>query len=80
MPDQSSAARYREIRSKLGLSQGQLAKHLRIVPATISARERGLADPRMDTARELAELGGVSLEWVLNGREPSGNRMKGGGG
>ena len=69
MPDNESAERYLYVRKRLGLSQNQLAKRLGLkVGATVSAWERGEADPKMGTARRLAELGGVSVEWLLSGK------------
>ncbi len=72
-----SAERYKSVRDKLGLSQGKLAKTLGVTPQTISAWERGLADPRLDTAQRLAEMANVGVDWLLTGKTSSLNGSAG---
>ncbi len=72
MADEQSAARYLAVRKSLALSQSELAKALKIKKQTISSWERGVSDPRIDTARQLAELAGVHVEWLLSGRGSNG--------
>lgn len=57
------------VRSRLGLSQAKLGLQLGITPQTVSAWERGEAYPRLDTAQKLAELAGVTVDWLLSGRQ-----------
>lgn len=72
MADDQSAARYLAIRTKLELSQTQLAVRLGVRKQTVSSWERGVSDPRMDTAQQMAKLSGASLEWLLTGIGASG--------
>lgn len=72
MANAHSAARYLAVRKKLGLSQPELAKALKVRKQTVSSWERGVSDPRIETARELARLAGVHVEWLLSGEGPNG--------
>lgn len=72
-----SGARYLAVRKKLGLSQPQLAKILKVQKQTVSSWERGVSDPRIETARQLAKLAGVHVEWLLSGEDSSGSNSLG---
>lgn len=74
MADVQSGARYLAVRKKLGLSQPQLAKILKVQKQTVSSWERGVSDPRIETARQLAKLAGIHVEWLLSG-EGSGSSL-----
>ena len=66
------AARHRYAIGLTGLSQRQLAKRLRVSGQAVSKWVSGKSEPSRKNARELAELAGVSLEWLLNGRDGNG--------
>lgn len=60
----SLARRLREAREEAGLSQREVARQLGIAPSTVSRWERGEARPRSDALPRLAEVLGVSVEWL----------------
>ena len=71
MANVQSAARYLAVRERLALSQSALAKKLKVKKQAISSWERGISDPRLETARELAKLADVRVEWLLSGEGPA---------
>jgi transcriptional regulator with XRE-family HTH domain len=57
----------RLIRKKLGLTQTEFANKLGIKRSLIGAYEEGRAEPRLELLNKMAQIGGLSLEAVLNG-------------
>lgn len=55
------AQNLKQLRKKHGYTQQELANLLKVAKTTVSTWERGAAKPRMDVARQLANLYGVTL-------------------
>lgn len=69
--DNLLAKRMKEMRSKLGLTQKQLAEKAEISVGSYSAYENNKKMPPLDMANRLAETLGVSLDWLCGkGGEP----------
>ena len=51
-------ATQREFANRIGISQGQLSKY-----------ERGLAPPAVEVLIRIKQLYGVSLDWLLTGKD-----------
>ncbi len=62
--------RLRFARRAWGLTQGELAERSGIGLNTINRGEGGRFDPRMETARRLADALQVRWEWLLTGDGP----------
>lgn len=62
----SIAEKIKELRTRLGMSQADLAKRIGDVDqTTVSKWERGRSDPNVDRTAKLAELAGQTLdEWI----------------
>ena len=64
------AARIREIREKSSLNQTEFGKHLGGLPQTlVSKYERGTIRPPLDFLVGAADLGKVSLDWLVRGKK-----------
>ena len=61
------AVRLRWAREQAGLSQGQVAQHLKVHRPTISQIEAGDRNVRIEELDQLADLYGVSREWLVDG-------------
>jgi transcriptional regulator with XRE-family HTH domain len=61
------AIRLRWAREQAGLSQGQVAHRMGMHRPTISQIEAGERNVRIDELDRLAELYGVSREWLVDG-------------
>ena len=48
-------------------SQGELAEKLNISPSTIGMYEQGRREPSLETAAGIAEIFGVSLDYLVTG-------------
>lgn len=57
------------LRKKAGMSQLQLAKKLNISPSAIGMYEQGRRMPAVDILIKMANLFGVSLDYLITGRE-----------
>lgn len=66
--------RLKEAREKTHLTQQQVADRLGISNGTLSGYERNYRDPDTDTLSKLAELYGVSVDW-LTGRTDKENEV-----
>lgn len=55
------AQNLKQLRKRHGYTQQELANILKVAKTTVSTWERGAAKPRMDVARQLANLYGVTL-------------------
>ena len=62
-------ARIRQCRQQRHLKQGDLAASLSVSPQAVSKWERGENAPDITVLVPLARLLGVSIEWLLGGRE-----------
>ena len=63
-------ARIREIRKKSGLNQTDFGRRLGGVPqAVVSKYERGSVKPPMEFLIAVADLGKVSLDWLIRGKK-----------
>jgi integrase/recombinase XerD len=69
-PHAALGDRLRAVRHRLGLRQPDMAATLGVGRMTIARAERGLFVPRLATLQRIAELGGVSVDWLLRG-EPA---------
>lgn len=56
------------LRRRLGWSQAELAKHLRVSPSTVGMYEQGRREPSLTGAVELSRLFGVSVDYLLTGK------------
>lgn len=57
--------RLKELRETAKISQMELAQKLGVKQSTISTWERGRRDPDTDTVKKLAEIFGVSIDYLL---------------
>lgn len=58
--------RVKEARTKrLALTQRELASVLDIEPVNVSRWERGVAEPRLQHIRRLAEITGLPVSWFF---------------
>lgn len=64
-------------RENMGMSVDELAAHLGVTPASVSAWESDQRTPRANRLQMLAGILNVSLAWLLEGRED--RRMARGG-
>ncbi len=63
--------RIRDVRNQLGLSQEQLGKMLGgSSKGSISGYEAGDNNPSPEDFAKIAKIGGVSLDWLITGKEP----------
>ena len=60
-------ARIAALRRQQNWSQGDLAHRLNISPSAIGMYEQGRREPSLDTAARLAEVFGVSLDYLITG-------------
>src|SRR5262249_44147962 len=61
--------RIREVRQRLNLTQAEFGKRLGLKKLSVVRYEAG-AVSRLDVLRKIADVGGVTLAWVLEGEEP----------
>lgn len=57
--------RLKKLREKRGLSQKQVGEKLGLTRATVSAYERNLKAPRLDTLEQLAVMYHSSVDYIL---------------
>lgn len=65
MEREQKILKLREARVAAGLSQGQLAEKIGVVPGTVSNWEVGTREPDLSMLRRLAEVLGVSVDALL---------------
>lgn len=63
-------ARIRQARERKALSQEALADLLKVTKGLVSQYETGLTSPPSKRFSQLAEVLGVSADWLLTGGEP----------
>lgn len=56
------------LREQAGLSQYELARRLHYTRSAVSMWEQGRSDPSVSALVMLADLYGVSLDWLIAGR------------
>lgn len=59
------------LRKQTGMSQAELAKHLRISASAVGMYEQGRREPGADMLVALAEAFGVSTDYLLTGKHPT---------
>ncbi|HFI0635980.1 TPA: helix-turn-helix domain-containing protein, partial [Streptococcus suis] len=67
------AQQIRVLRTAKNLSQDELAEKLYISRQAVSKWENGEATPDIDKLVQLAEIFGVSLDYLVLGKEPENN-------
>lgn len=65
----SIGKRIRKIRKENNLSQKQLAKKLSVSQATVGHYEKNKRNPSIDNLIKLADIGNVSLDWLITGKK-----------
>ena len=65
----SVSARIKERRSRLGMTQTQLARAAKLTPAAISQFESGARKPAFDTLSSLADALKVTTDYLLGKKE-----------
>ena len=61
--------RIRQVRASQKMTQEQFAKKLNVSPATVSGWELGDIGIRIEAAIRVSQFAGVSLDWLLNGKD-----------
>ena len=61
-------ARIAALRREAGLNQAELAQRLRISPSAVGMYEQGRREPSADTLVAMAQLFGVSTDYLLTGQ------------
>ena len=64
--------RFVQARKKLGITQTDLAERMDVSQGAVSAWERGERDPGSDMVAKMAEVLGVSADWLLGASEDMG--------
>jgi len=64
-------ARIAVLRRSAGLSQAELARRLRISPSAVGMYEQGRREPAADMLVAIAEIFGVSTDYLLTGKAHS---------
>lgn len=73
---ESFAARMVKARSNVGMTQAVVAEKLNVTSQAVSLWERGENAPDISKLAELTELYGVSVDWLLTGKEPAEDIIK----
>jgi transcriptional regulator with XRE-family HTH domain len=66
----SLAHRIAQLRQQLGLTQAAFAHRVGVSRGTIGQYEAGTLAPRARTLDRIAEIGGVTADWLLRGDRP----------
>ena len=61
--------RIRQIRQGVGDSQAEFAKRFSVQRGAVTLWESGRSSPTVKTTAEIARVGNVSLDWLINGEE-----------
>gem|GEM_PF-1582866 len=62
--------RISEILEKLGMSRDDLGRHLDVRVGAVGKYIRGDSDPGAIRLAKIAEIGNVTLDWLITGKEP----------
>lgn len=71
-----TAERLRQLRKQHGFSQEELAEKIGVSRQAVSKWERAEASPDTDNLIELAEIYGITLDELLNGKKPDSDDAK----
>lgn len=74
----SIGGRIRQTRAVQKLTQAEMAKRLDVSPATVSGWEIGDYGISLESAVRVADLGGVSLDWLVKGNDGAGTAPESG--
>jgi transcriptional regulator with XRE-family HTH domain len=66
--------RLRHVREQLGLTRAGFARRLRVTRNSVSRYELGHQVPTAEVLLRIAQVGGVSLDWLLAGEDPAAPR------
>lgn len=69
MGDNKIPEALKELRIQNGMTQAQFSKKLNIARQTYSAYERGVRTPDLDLIKNVSDLYGVSLDYLVRGKE-----------
>ena len=61
--------RIRQIRQAVGDNQAEFAKRFSMQRGAVALWESGKSSPTVKTTAEIARVGNVSLDWLINGEE-----------
>ena len=61
-------ARIAALRREAGLNQAELAQRLQVSPSAVGMYEQGRREPSADTLVAMAQLFGVSLDYLMTGQ------------
>ena len=64
MLDNEFYSRIKRLRQNTGLSQKEFAEKIGVAAATLSAYENGVKWPSLQTAKKIAEIFNVSIDWL----------------
>ena len=56
------------LRRSIGMSQSELAQRLKISPSAVGMYEQGRREPSLETVAEMAEVLGVSIDFLVTGK------------
>lgn len=62
---------YEQLLQKLGVSSYRVCKETGIAQSVISSWKAGISSPKHDKLKKLADYFGVSVEYLLTGKEPT---------
>lgn len=65
---QEIGGRIRKARELAGLTQADLGRQIGVQAAAVSKYEKGDADPGTVTLAKIAEIGGVTVDWLVTGK------------
>ena len=68
---ESFASRMVKARSNANMTQAFVAEKLDVTSQAVSLWERGENAPDISKLAELAELYGITVDWLLTGKEPA---------
>lgn len=71
-----SGMRIQQLRKQCGMTQEQLAERVHVTANNLSRLERGLHGPSIDVLVDLASVFGVTLDYIILGRESKINDTK----
>ncbi|MDD6199691.1 MAG: helix-turn-helix transcriptional regulator [Firmicutes bacterium] len=67
--------RIASLRRAAGMSQAELAQRLKISPSTVGMYEQGRREPALDTLAAMAEVFGVTIDFLVTGRAETGEEQ-----